>query len=393
MSRTRSLAAVLLFAGALPAQQVRTLARPDVEFPEPFTNVTAVRELRDRRVVAIDPRDKVVQLVDFRSGALKKVGREGSGPKEYALPMALIPLPGDSSAVFDPLNARLLVVLPTGEPGDFLTLPQAQASRAGPGGGMMMVGMNPPRYADAKGRLYMSGPAVSMGPNGPAAAESTAILRIDRAAKATDTLGWVRVPKSDVQASGGQGNMNIRIGGANPYAPRDEWVVTPDGRVGVIRSPEYRVDWVVPTRVQGPAIAYQRVKLSEGHKQQWRDSRRNATMIAVTNNNGRRSVSTGSPGGRGGPPLPEPTDWPEYMPPFAGQNAVFVAPNGNIWVARTRDAADKVPTYDVIDAAGKVAMRVALPPQTRVVGFGNGVVYTIRTDEDDLQYLQRFRMP
>jgi hypothetical protein len=81
------------------------------------------------------------------------------------------------------------------------------------------------------------------------------------------------------------------------------------------------------------------------------------------------------------------------MPPFAGQNALFVAPNGQIWVARTREANDRVPKYDVLDASGKVAMRVALPAQTRVVGFGNGVVYTIRTDEDDLQYLQRYRLP
>jgi hypothetical protein len=392
MTRTRLFVAALLTAGTLPAQQVRTLARADAEFPEPFTNVAGVRELKDGRVVMIDPRDKVVQLVDFRTGSLKKVGREGSGPKEYALPMALIALPADSSAVFDPLNSRLLVVLPNGEPGDFLTLAQPQAAR-GPGGGMMMMGMNPPRYTDAKGRVYMAGSPVAMGPNGPVSAESLAILRLDRAAKKTDTLGYARLPKNTVQASGNQGNMSVRIGGGNPYAPRDEWVVTPDGRVAVIRSPEYRVDWIAPTRSQGAPIPFERIKLTEGHKQQWRDSRRNATMIAVTNDNGRRSVSAGPPGGRGAPSIPEPTDWPEYMPPFAGQNALFVAPNGQIWVARTREANDRVPKYDVLDASGKVAMRVALPAQTRVVGFGNGVVYTIRTDEDDLQYLQRYRLP
>jgi len=33
-----------------------------------------------------------------------------------------------------------------------------------------------------------------------------------------------------------------------------------------------------------------------------------------------------------------------------------------------------------------------LPKQTRVIGFGaGGTVYTIRVDEDDLQYLQRYR--
>jgi hypothetical protein len=52
-----------------------------------------------------------------------------------------------------------------------------------------------------------------------------------------------------------------------------------------------------------------------------------------------------------------------------------------------------VPTYDVSDAAGKAAMRVALPAKAPIVGFGNVAVYTSRTDEDDLQPLQRRRMP
>ncbi|MGQ0648330.1 MAG: hypothetical protein ACT4P7_12240 [Gemmatimonadaceae bacterium] len=389
MTSSRILIAGLLYGAVVPAQQVRTLSKPEVELAEPFTNVAAIRELKDGRVVAIDPRDKVVQLVDFKSGALKKIGREGSGPKEYALPMALVALPGDTSAVFDPLNSRMLIVLPNGEPGDFISL--AQNAQRGPGGGMML-NMSPPRYTDSKGRLYMAGSGVTIGPNGPVAAESLAILRVDRATKKTDTLGYARLPKDNVQTSGGSGQLQVRIGGGNPFAARDEWAVTPDGRVAVIRSPEYRVDWLSPSRSPGATIAYEKVKVTEGHKQQWRDGRRNATMIAVTNNNGRQSVSSGSPAGRSGPTIPDPADWPEFMPPFVGQNSIFAAPNGQLWILRTREASDQVPTYDIIDAAGKVAMRVALPPRTRVVGFGNGVVYTVRTDEDDLQYLQRFRL-
>ena len=109
--------------------------------------------------------------------------------------------------------------------------------------------------------------------------------------------------------------------------------------------------------------------------------------MRITMNNGQRSVQTGPPGAE----MPDPTDWPEQMPPFL-DNAAMVAPNGTIWVARTRQANDELPKYDVIDASGKVAMRVTLPKGSRVVGFGNGVVYTVRVDEDDLQYLQRYRM-
>jgi hypothetical protein len=169
--------------------------------------------------------------------------------------------------------------------------------------------------------------------------------------------------------------------------------VTPDGRVGIIRSPEYRLDWVSPARSAGAPIAYQKVKVSEAHKRQWRDARRGATAIMVTNNNGNVQTRAGSPGA-GGITIPEPKDWPEFMPPFLGSGgSIFPAPDGQVWVARTREGDDHIPRYDVLDAAGKVAMRVTLPPKTRLLGVGSGTVYTVRTDEDDLQYLQRYRLP
>ena len=382
----------LLLAGSLPAQQLRTLSKPDAEFPDPFTSVSGVRELKDGRVVTIDIKDKVAQLVDFTSARLKKIGREGSGPKEYALPMALLALPGDSSLIFDPLNNRSLLVLPNGDPGDFVTM-GSSARRSG-GGGMMTMSMAPPRYADARGRIYMTGSGLSMGPDGARTADSLPVLRFDRSTGKTDTVAFVRQPKENtVTTSSGGGSMQVRMGVANPFAPRDEWAITPDGRVAVIRSPEYRVDWANPTRTLGAPIPYQRVKVSEGHKQAWRDSRKNATAIMVTRNNGTVDTRAGSPG-MGGLTIPEPDSWPEFMPPFVAQGtSVLAAADGNIWVLRTRETSDNVPTYDVIDATGKVAYRVSLPSKTRVVGFGKGNVYTVRTDEDDLQYLQRFKAP
>jgi len=50
--------AVPAFAQNVPT---RTLSKADAEYPEPFTQVTGVRELKDGRVIVIDPRDKTVQ--------------------------------------------------------------------------------------------------------------------------------------------------------------------------------------------------------------------------------------------------------------------------------------------------------------------------------------------
>lgn len=393
MNARYTLIIAALAAAALPvaaaAQGPRALTRPDAEFAEPFTNVSGVRELSNGRVVVIDSRDKVVQVVDFATGAATKVGREGSGPGEYGLPMRIVPLQGDTSAVYDMFNSRLMVVLPDGKPGNFITIAQPPTV-GGPAGAGMRVGGAVPRYSDARGRLYWTGAAFVMSEGAPPKpADSVPILRYDRATQATDTIAHVRVPKSNAQASGSAGSMRLTIGMANPFLPRDEWGVTPDGRVAVFRSPEYRVDWYgTGARTSSAPIPYNKIAVSERHKQQWRDSRRNQTTMMVTMNNGQRSVRTGPPPAE----VPEPTDWPAQLPPFL-DNAIFPAPNGTLWVSRTREANDDTPNFDVIDASGRVTMRVELPKGTRLMGVGKNAVYTIRTDEDDLQYLQRYRLP
>lgn len=376
---------------ALDAQPTRSLARPEAEFPEPFTQVGAVRELSDGRLVVIDPRDKIVQLVDFRNGSGTKVGREGSGPGEYAFPSRLVALPGDSSGVYDMLNSRMLVVLPNGKPGSFITTEAAAVGGGAGGRGTVRIGGALPRFTDARGRLYWTGQPFTQaaGDGPPTSADSVPVVRYDRATKKTDSLAWVRVAKGNVQTSGGSGNVQLRIGIANPFQPRDEWAVLPDGRVAVLRSPEYRVDWYGPNGKSSSApIAYEKLKLTEAHKAQWRESRKQQTMMMVTMNNGQRSVRTGPPAAD----LPDPGDWPELLPPFV-DNATFVAPDGMLWVHRTRAANDPTPNYDVLDGTGKVAMRVELPAGTRLVGLGKGTVYATRTDDDDLQYLQRYRLP
>ena len=385
------LAPVLVPVG-MPAQPLRTLARPDAEFAEPFTAVGGIRELKDGHVVVIDPRDKIVQVVDLATGAATKVGREGSGPGEYAFPMRLVPLPGDSSAVYDMLNSRLLVVLPSGKAGPFITVESDGAGAAGgPRGGMMRVGGAATRYADARGRLYWTGQPITMpepGGGPPKMADSVPVLRYDRATKRIDTVAFTRVAKNNAQVSGGSGNVRMMIGMANPFAPRDEWAVAPDGRVAVLRSPEYRVDWYGPNgKTSGAPIAYEKLPVTEAHKAEWRESRKQMTAVMVTVDNGQRSVRTGPPDLK----IPDPGNWPEAMPPFL-DNAVQVAPNGMVWVARTGEAGAPA-RYDVIDGAGKVVMRVALPARVRLVGLGAGTAYAVRTDEDDLQYLQRYRVP
>jgi hypothetical protein len=394
----------LLVPALLAAQKPLALAKPDAEYGEPFTNIGGIRELKDGRVIVSDMRDKTLQLVDLK-GSATKIGREGSGPGEYNLPGRLVPLPGDSTALFDMGNQRYMMIHPDGKPGKDFRLeakaaappPAADGGRGGRGGPQMMMSLSPPRGFDAKGNIYYQGAPFSMGADGNlVSADSVAIMRFDRALQKIDTVGYYNVPKSNAQVSGGRGNMNIRIGGANPITPQDDWCVLPDGRVAVVRASNYHLDVYsnASRKVSGAPVPYERIAVNDAVKKMIEDERarnsRNAVRMTIGNSSSggtQRSTSVGGPVGD----LPPLTDWPDFMPAFRA-NAAAARPNGEIWVLRTRRPGDEIPTFDVFDASGKVIGRVALPKNHRLIGFGQGTVYLVRTDDDDLQYLQRYKL-
>jgi hypothetical protein len=189
--------------------------------------------------------------------------------------------------------------------------------------------------------------------------------------------------------------VNVRIGGGPPFGGSDVAVVSQDGRVAVVKHDPFLVEFVNESgqKTRGQPIRYDRIRITEAHKAEWRERQRTATRISMTVDNSGRRAATMGPGG----PVQDPDSWGgDYMPPFLGQvnNAAMFSNEGFLWLLRTT-AAGQPPTYDVIDRAGNVVHRVVLPARARLVGFGNNAVYIARLDQDDLQYLQkhRFTMP
>jgi hypothetical protein len=191
----------------LAAQQTaRVLPAAESTFEEPFSfvGVGGIRELRDGRVIVADPRDKVVSVIDFRSGSSASIGREGSGPMEFGMPSRLFIAPGDTTLLFDPLNSRYLLIGPDAKPiNTFRAEVDAPAPRPGPGGANGPQISSPAglmgRVTDARGRIYAEGSSLVVGPNGPTSADSVPVLRYDRATRRVDTLTYVKLPKSDTQ--------------------------------------------------------------------------------------------------------------------------------------------------------------------------------------------------
>ena len=188
-------------------------------------------------------------------------------------------------------------------------------------------------------------------------------------------------------------------------APLDVAAVAPDGRLAVVRHADYHVEWIAPNGVttKGPPQQYTPIKVSVAEKGAFLKTLiRPGAIIVFGSNGGTKDASASNRGNAKKVPAIPPDirallddkgmTWPSTVPPFSA-NAANVARDGTLWVLRTRAHDDSIPTYDLFGARGQLTGRIALPKNTKLIGFGNGTVYLARKDDDDLAYLQRYRIP
>jgi hypothetical protein len=372
---------IALVTAAIPASgqdvPTRTLSKPDAEFSEPFSYLSMIRELKDGRLIVIDPRDKSLMVVDMTRGTSTRLAREGSGPGEYAIPFRLLALPGDTTAMSDMINNRLLLINPDATVGGFIN-PNVPPAAGAP----VSFGSSPtmPTEADLKGRLYYQGMRYRRTETGPKYVDSVPMIRWDRASGKRDTVAWMPYKNVSLIASSGNGRTTYSV---PPFTGFEQMLSAPDGRVAIVHHDPYSVDYVSEDgrRSTGQPIRYDRLRIAEGHKAEWREQQKGRTNVMSMNGS-----TTMEPGGQ----QPDPSNWGgEYMPPFL-ERALMFSNDGFLWVRRTGPPGQR-PTYDVIDRAGNLVQKVVLEKRSHLVGFGNGVVYVARHDNDDLQYLQKYR--
>jgi len=249
-----------------------------------------------------------------------------------------------------------------------------------------------PQGVDGRGRLYFR----SFGSPGSGAmmADSAWILRLDPATDQVDSVAAFKLEGRTRQSSGGANNQNVSIQQI-PLSPADAWGVAPDGRVVVARVGDYSIEWIGPdgSRTRGPAHEYRPVGIGQAEKAEWAEERATSggglQMMAQVQN-GAMSMSAR----RGGASEDEDLDqyqWPDAKPPFYG-GRIPVDPMGRAWIRRHVEAGED-PTYDLFGADATRTLQVRLMAGRRVVGFGEGAVYVIHTDELGLQYLERYAAP
>jgi len=393
----------------LLAQQPQPLGKLIAEYADPFSSVSGLRELSDGRLIVTDGREKLIQLVNFRTGQATRISREGAGPGEYAIAGRLLPLPNDQTLLVDLGNQRFMrigtdgkVVETISPPQLPVTLPPEREGQLPPQAAAFLGRLMNPQGVDQQGRLYFQ--ANSFGSGEAGKVDSVPILRWTIGQSRVDSVGWARLPPGSGgtvvsgRALGGGGMVAVRTigsgggGGFLIWAPVETWQVAPDGRIARVVPQPYQVTWFGLDRrgAAGPVVPYTPIRVTEADREAYRQQiQTGGSGLSMTT---ALRVTAAAPAGGGNtrgqmPDLP----FAETLPPFwDASNSVRVSPDGHLWILRMRPASDKIPVYDVFDQTGRLVRKVSLAPRSHIVGFGRTSVYVVRKDEDDLEYLQQF---
>ena len=373
LSLTATMATSLASPAAAQPVRVGALRGPADELDYAFTRITSVRELPDGRLLVADAGEDVrLAMVDWRSGAVRTLGREGAGPGEYRSVGRLVPLGGDSTLLEDRRTGRWLLL--AGE----RFVATARIPIAG-GGVPVLAG------ADARGRVLRLGdvsfgrmPGMSRPLAMVESADTVAVVLARRDAASGDTIARIRGRFGAMRSV----RKPVTPGGApipwfvgNPLATSDHAWLFADGWTAVAFADPYRVEWRSPDgrRAGGRALPFVRVPVDARQKRAAL-AREYAPSVGMTE----ADV----------PP------WPPFLPPFLNERTVLLAePAGRVIVRRTPDAARPGTFYDVVDRSGALVARVALGEREHLVGFGARSVYVVETDDDGLQWLRRHPWP
>jgi len=350
----------------------------DAAYPTPFSYLSGVRELSDGRLFAADPLSQVLLRLDLRTGTADTVGGQGAGPQEYEGPDHVLPLPGDSTLLIDLGNARLTVVSPEGEFVEWTPMVRPQENGRAR---TLFV-----RFADEGGQLYLTAPSRMEG----LPPDSTGISRFNRNSETETVVACAWHPELPPFNPGDRRPM---------LRPMDDWAVSSDGSIAVVRANGFSVDWVRPdgSLVRGPSYSPESYPVGEAEMEaEMEELGRAAIFTAVVANEGgeqSRQMGRGLPPG-GGPGIAD-FEWPEVLPLFR-PNGTLVSPRGEAWVQRMMPR-NMAPRYEVFDGDGRWSGFVELPDGAKIIGFGSspetrGMLYLARVDAVGLLWLERHRL-
>lgn len=427
------LATVASAASAQSRPPIRPLGAVHASTTDSLGMVNNVRALPGGRLLINDATSRRVLLVDSTFKLISVVADSTSSTANAYGPRSgsLIAYRGDSTLFVDAASLSMLVIDPAGKIGRVMSVPRSQDAMMLAAGGLGTGAYYSNGYLVYRG---MPGFRMQMGPSGtptmPSVADTMAIVRVNLQSRAVDTVGFIKIPKTNTNMTrSDDGKISISIE-VNPLPVVDDWVVTSNGDVALLRGKDYHVDWMSPDGAHrsSPKMAFDWKRLTDEQKVALIDSVKAIRDRAAAANPGQgnamaaafgaalgtggaaggaaptmvmRFESRGGPGGPGGGAAPQimapqinyvsPSELPDYQPAFFATSAK-ADDDGNIWI---RTIATK-PTpggavYDVVNAKGEVVDRVQIPEHRTIVGFGAGGVVILAVREGMTTKLERAR--
>jgi hypothetical protein len=337
----------------------------------------------------------------------------------------------------------MLVVDPAGKIARVMSVPRSQDAGALASAAFGGAGFDP------AGRLvYRASPNFQFrgAPGGgpftpPEMPDTAAIVRVDLATRAVDTVAFIKVPRPRMSVTRGDDGRVTMTSEINPLPLTDDWTVLPDGAIALVRGRDYHVDWVAPdgARTSSPKLPFDWQRLTDEDKIAFIDSVKAArarmaasgqAMAGGTPGAPQMRVSVGGPDGApparaqggGGPPVVageprtmvfggpggpgggpggpmaanvtfvSPSELPDYKPPFLA-NSTRADGDGNLWIRTVpTKAVPGGPIYDVVNRKGELVERVQVPANRQVVGFGPGGVVYMTARDGDVTRLERARL-
>lgn len=397
--------AALLGASAGFAQDSAPLIRIGPitgEAEQGFTSLRGLRELSDGRVLVPDFGEEALYLLTYgESAGVRQIGRNGEGPGEYWRPIAVYALAGDTTLMTDGSSRRWFLL----DGADIVETITPQRSPVTERHGTIFEGVSSTLALERVGTSWGERAV----PNLEETADSAALLLIQRPWTYRDSLPPPAdtVPAEMVGAGPGgvpgcaMATMSRGSGSAAPELPpdaprmcaapiqaEDRALLFADGWIAVARLDPYRVDWRTPdgSWVRGPP---------------------NAMGDATMTSNEQCAAAQGwdfrGVGGCSADELAE-QELPDRHPPFVREGSgsrslersatLLAAPDGRVLIRRTPTSRDFMFTrYDVFDRTGSRVGRIQLPADQAILGFGASSIFTVRTDEFDLQWLRRHDWP
>jgi hypothetical protein len=344
--------ALVTSTGSEPAP--RPLKPLPIRVDTPLAHISAAREIPDGRVLISNAKGPTVLLLDPVKGTLTAVGAAGGGADRYASPGGLYAGPGGATLLLDRAQTRVFTITSTGE----LNGSRSIARRGVTSSSDADVDR---QRIDAKGLAYfidLHRPGESLG------AKQSTLVRFDADAQSSEVVATLRRAEVRTIPAGDGLTLGRQVIGS----PADGWGVAPDGRVAVVRAEPYRVEWHAPDGqvTRGSIVDYTPLPMTEADKKSVASNRRG-------------SVGIGPAGGPATDLSKLPLLFAPTKPPFE-PDGVLVSPDSLVWVLRTAHVDATTAIYDVFDGAGRRADRIELPGNTRIVGFGRGVVYARHVD-------------